>query len=347
MKPKKQHLAILDILRAVAALTVCLFHFNRRGDDLISQVLNYGHYGVEVFFIISGFIIPLAMFWSRFEYRDSAHFLIRRGLRLYPVFAIVAVFHLLFATFGFPLLGYGGGSPDLTWSRALANFTLTADLTSESWYLPIFWTLSIEAQYYLCIVATFPFLISKNKWVQISALSAWIVPTYAVVYAKVAYGQTVLSETIFIWTAFFCMGILAFLKKQQLIGAKAFWILLLLAANAHQVARNTTSASIGVTTVLLILYAPPFRWKVMEKIGVVSYSLYLLHLIFGSAVLILIRQLPDAMQWAPLNILLATLVSIGSAMLFYRYLELPFHRMAREFKTRSREKELGRAPNKE
>ena len=108
MSAQKQHLAILDILRAVAALSVCLFHFNRRGDEMLLPALNFGHYGVEVFFIISGFIIPLAMFWSRFEYRDTVHFLIRRGIRLYPVFAVVALFDLLFSVYGFPLLGYGG-----------------------------------------------------------------------------------------------------------------------------------------------------------------------------------------------------------------------------------------------
>lgn len=341
MNTQKQHLAILDILRAVAALTVCLFHFNPRDGGLMSGLLEYGHYGVEVFFVISGFIIPLAMMWSRFDYRDTAHFLTRRGIRLYPAFAVVALFHLLFASYGFPLLGYGGGSPDLTWSRALANFSLTADLSGESWYLPIFWTLSIEAQYYLCIVASFPLLVSKKRWLQYGALFAWIVPTWVVVLITVQWGRGVWSETVFIWTAFFAMGILAFLRKQQLIGAKTFWIFLLLAALAHHEARNSTSAWIGVLTALLILYAPQIRCKMMEQIGVVSYSLYLLHLIFGSAVLILLKQLPESMQRAPLNVALATLVSIGSAVLFYRYLELPFHNMARQFKTRAREKELG------
>ena len=331
MKSQKQHLAILDILRAVAALSVCLFHFNRRGDEVLSKALNWGHYGVEIFFVISGFIIPLAMYWSRFQYRDTKHFLIRRGIRLYPAFAMVALFHLAFATYGFPLLDYDGGSPDLTWSRALANFTLSCDLVGESWYLPIFWTLAIEAQYYMCIVATFPLLISQNKWVLTGALLLWIIPPYFVGY----------GETIFTWTAFFAMGILAFLKKEKLIGGKTFFMLLVLAAYSHQASRNVTSTSIGVATALVILYAPQIRWKLMEKMGVVSYSLYLLHLIFGSAALILLRQLPESIQSAPVNIAMATMVSIGAAFLFYRYLELPFHNYARSFKTRSREKELG------
>jgi peptidoglycan/LPS O-acetylase OafA/YrhL len=330
VKPQKHHLGILDILRAVAALAVCFFHFNPRNGTWGSQMLEFGHYGVEVFFIISGFIIPLAMYWSRFQYRDIPRFLIRRVIRLYPVFAIVATAHLLFSAYGFPLLGYGGGSPDLTWSRALANFTLTCNLVGEDWYLPIFWTLAIEAQYYLVMVVTFPLMLSEKKWVSLTVLLLWILPPYFVGY----------GETIFTWTAFFAMGILVFLKKEKRIGTVTFFVLLAMAACVHETTRNFFSAGVGVVTALLILYLPRIRMPWMEKIGVASYSLYLLHLIFGSAAIILIKQLPDSLQWAPLTVGVAMAVSIGSAFVFYRYLELPFHQWARQFKTRSREKEL-------
>jgi len=334
VKPKKQHLGILDILRAVAALAVCLFHFNPRNGTWGAAMLEYGHYGVEVFFIISGFIIPLAMYWSRFKYRDTMHFLIRRGIRLYPVFAIVALGNLLFSAYGCALLGYGGGSPDLTWSRALANFSLTCNLVGEDWYLPIFWTLAIEAQYYLVMVASFPLFLSEKMWVRIGVLLLWIVPPYFVGY----------GETIFTWTAFFAMGILVFMKKEKLISSLTFFVLLALAAYAHETTRNLDSTYTGLVTALLILFMPGIRMKWLEKIGVASYSLYLLHLIFGSSAIILFHRFPETWQLPWLIVVVAMAVSIGSALLFYRYLELPFHNWARHFKTRSREKELGLDP---
>jgi len=330
-KPKKQHLGILDILRAVAALSVCLFHFNPRNGTWGAAMLEYGHYGVEVFFIISGFIIPQAMFWSRFRYRDTGHFLIRRWIRLYPVFAIVALGNLLFSAYGCAWLGYGGGSPDLTWSRALANFSLTCNLVGEDWYLPIFWTLAIEAQYYLVMVASFPLLVSEKLWVRIAVLLLWIVPPYFVGY----------GETIFTWTAFFAMGILVFMKKENLINTATFFVLLALTAFTHEGTRNLDSTYVGVVTALLILYAPGVHLKWMEKIGVASYSLYLLHLVVGSSAIIMLHNLPESWQWPPLTVAVALLVSIVSALFFYRFLELPFHNLARQFKTHSREKELG------
>ena len=335
MSAPKPHFAVLDVLRALAALVVCLFHFNYRNGGTLSAAFEYGHYGVEVFFVISGFVIPLAMSWSKFKYSDTPNFLLRRFIRLYPVFAIVAVANVILATYGSPLLGYGGDSPDLTWTRALANFTLTCNLVGESWYLPVFWTLAIEAQYYFLIALSFPLLIHEKNWVKIGTLLLWIVPSYFVGY----------GETVFTWTAFFSIGILVFLKQQKHITGTIFWPLLLLAVFTHTETRNLTSGLIGVSTALCVLYCPPLKMKWLVKLGAVSYSLYLLHLAFGGAVLIHLRNLPEKYQWIntqPVGIILSLLVSIGASLLFYKYTELPIHNFARKFKTRAREKELAK-----
>lgn len=334
MPRQKVYLSILDVLRGLAAVAVCLFHFNYRNGGSLSAALEYGHYGVEIFFVISGFVIPLAMNWSKFQYRDVGNFLLRRMIRLYPVFAIVAFSTLLLSIYGNPLLGYGGGGDDLTLQRALANFTLTADLVGEGWYLPVFWTLAIEMQYYFLIAFSFPLLVHKESWVRILVLLLWICPCYFVGY----------TETVFSWTAFFAMGILVFLHQNQKIGRVWFWALLLLAAYSHQETRNLTSACLGILTAVCILWSPQIRAPWLVKLGVVSYSLYLLHLAVGGAVIIQLRQLPEGMQWInnqPLGIIFSTVISICAAMLFYKYIELPIHNLARQLKTRERKKELG------
>src|ERR1022692_3758717 len=72
-----QHVANLDIFRAVAALSVCLFHFSS-GDFLepgpIRSALEHARLGVEIFFVISGFVIPWSMYQTRYKHSDAGLF---------------------------------------------------------------------------------------------------------------------------------------------------------------------------------------------------------------------------------------------------------------------------------
>lgn len=337
MEKQKSHLAILDVLRAVAAVSVCLFHFNRNDDPILDQ----GNYGVEVFFIISGFIIPLAMYWSSFKYADTFNFLIRRGIRLYPLFAIVALTELYMNTVGSSLLGYSGGKDDLTWARAISNFTLTCDINGAEWYRTVFWTLAIEAQYYICIVLSFPLLISKKVWVQTLSLLLWIIPSFIIgSNLEIFQWAAALDGTVFKWTAFFAIGVMAFLLKAKLIKPSLGVILTALAMYAHFETRNMTSMWVGLATALLILYAPAIKCRPLVWLGSLSYSLYITHLMVGSAVIHHMRRLPEAFNNPYLVVLMATVVSIAGSWVVFRFIEMPFHNMARRFKTHSREKQI-------
>jgi len=328
MNSNKPHLSNLDIFRAVAALSVCLFHFNNQDDIEFSQAFTFGHYGVEIFFVISGFIIPLAMKWAGFRYRDSFRFLARRWVRLYPVFAIVVLLEVLLLVLVRPLLGVAiEGGDGFTWRRLIANLTLSCEFVGERWFLPVFWTLAQEAQYYLLIVFSFPLIVHRRGFIQIGILLLWIVPPYFV-------GDGV---TIFTWSALFSVGILAFLQKEKLIDTRVFWALLLLAILSQQAVRNSTSAGLGLATCLVILYLPEIRTRWLVKLGAISYSLYLLHLIVGGAVQFNLKRLPAGMQHEAVSIAAAIAVSIWVSTVFYKHVERPFHQLARRFKTSARD----------
>ena len=69
----KIHLPIIDVLRGWAALSVCLFHYvcTTTGyieTKLITDLFNFGAKGVQVFFIISGMVIPLSMINLKYSY---------------------------------------------------------------------------------------------------------------------------------------------------------------------------------------------------------------------------------------------------------------------------------------
>src|ERR1035438_4700620 len=84
----RRRLGTIDCLRSVAALSVAWFHFTVASGILHSGGLYYsglyGWVGVEMFFVISGFIIPYSLYGAGYRNRDFGLFLIKRIARLDP-----------------------------------------------------------------------------------------------------------------------------------------------------------------------------------------------------------------------------------------------------------------------
>jgi peptidoglycan/LPS O-acetylase OafA/YrhL len=86
---KNSQIPVLNFLRAFAALSVCLYHFvcTTTGYITTDWILNFfsqGKYGVQLFFVISGFIIPWSMWKSDYSLKNFFVFLLKRLARLEP-----------------------------------------------------------------------------------------------------------------------------------------------------------------------------------------------------------------------------------------------------------------------
>src|SRR2546423_14858364 len=89
MNPASQRLNILDLLRGIASLSVCWFHLTNGNEHFLPPGWlrasgEYGWVGVNVFFVISGFIIPYSLFQSGYRLRDYGRFFLKRILALGP-----------------------------------------------------------------------------------------------------------------------------------------------------------------------------------------------------------------------------------------------------------------------
>jgi peptidoglycan/LPS O-acetylase OafA/YrhL len=92
----------LDAIRGVACLMVCLFHFTNSDPDFpkshyLRDLFEHGNLGVQIFFVISGFIIPISMGKSNYEWGNVWRFLLKRGVRLYPPYILALLVALLSA----------------------------------------------------------------------------------------------------------------------------------------------------------------------------------------------------------------------------------------------------------
>jgi peptidoglycan/LPS O-acetylase OafA/YrhL len=83
----KQHYAILDGLRGVAALMVVAFHlFEAHAASRFEQIINHGYLAVDFFFVLSGFVIGYA-YDDRWRTMSTMEFS-RRLIRLHPMIVV-------------------------------------------------------------------------------------------------------------------------------------------------------------------------------------------------------------------------------------------------------------------
>ena len=318
----KVRLTNLDALRGLAALAVCLYHFDPNGligISFLSAIFRHGHLGVDVFFVISGFVIPLSLHRTGYGIADWRGFLVSRFFRLYPAYFAAGVAAIGIEYLAAQAPGFPGDSPFFSNSQILSNLFLLCDFTGEGWVIGVFWTLAIEAQYCVLIAVTFSFISSSNSLLRRMTLATWII-------APLIAGN---GPTVFSWTALFAVGIVAYLRKEKKIESVEFIIVTLAAVAVQIVAKSWLSGSFGAVTALAILFLPNLRLKGFLWIGAVSYSLYLIHLPFGGRVMNLAQRLPE-IAWIRL---LAAGVALGLSLVMaaalYRLIEMPSHAFAR------------------
>lgn len=141
----------LDGLRAIAALFVIIWHWIPQ-DSFINQFPN-GYFGVNIFFVLSGFLITHILLIHRVDAEAFGmarknllqHFYIRRALRIFPIF---------YLTLSLMVVLRHQADLKLTMSELIASATYTYNFflfSVKSWDLASihFWSLAVEEQFYL------------------------------------------------------------------------------------------------------------------------------------------------------------------------------------------------------
>lgn len=135
----------LDGLRALSIVGVLWHHTTTRtpGDSLLER----GFLGVDLFFVISGFLIVTLLLRERRRLGDIslANFYVRRSLRIFPAYAALLLIVAIIA-----YLHPGNSSAELKRELPYALFYVS-NLVSLSSMLAITWSLSAEEQFYLVV----------------------------------------------------------------------------------------------------------------------------------------------------------------------------------------------------
>jgi len=276
----------VDALRGIAALCVLFFHYLVRypeqapGNIPIPRVARFGEYGVELFFVISGFVIYLTV-----ERLPSVRrFAVARFARLFPIYAVAVV-----ATFAVMWL-----TPDRRHESLpllAQNLTMVEGFFEVPYMDAAYWSLTVELAFYAVIA-----LLLALKKVH-HALLVLVVIALANTALNAADRRVDLGDIV-TWTE----GHVRFLRYAGLFAAGvAFYELfvrgrrtplialaLVLAPVAELVdngRENAIVVAVIVVTFALVLQFRPrvLRWSVLLFMGEISYALYITHAEIGYA----------------------------------------------------------------
>jgi peptidoglycan/LPS O-acetylase OafA/YrhL len=158
-RPKlRGHLPVLDGVRGLAILMVLLFHFvgtvppSSWIERVIFGVTGYGPYGVELFFVLSGFLITGILYDTHNMPHYFRNFCMRRLLRIFPLYygvlALVFFVAPLIPLLRGPTLDYLVDRQAWAWLYAV-NIYIGNQGEWSFTYLNHFWSLAVEEHFYL------------------------------------------------------------------------------------------------------------------------------------------------------------------------------------------------------
>jgi peptidoglycan/LPS O-acetylase OafA/YrhL len=261
---RRGRLEFLDVLRGVAALMVVFQH----GAEIVSRsylrwsvaVFRPGEFGVVLFFIVSGFIIPASME----RYQSLRKFWIGRVFRLFPLYWVVVVtavaIHALLNRY--PLTPAYLAAPR---RNGLLNLTMLQDFLHVDAVIGASWSLSYELVFYLLV--SILFVAGANR----ASVPASVVATSSIVLIGLFLPAGVTSSVlggVDGWRA------LTLDKGAQFLVMATILIAVLVARRARDRARGWVGVGLVVITLPLLLNQPLDLW----------FSLSLFALMFAGTV---------------------------------------------------------------
>lgn len=324
---KSARLTNIDALRGIASLAVCWFHLTNTyaPNSLARFTGQYGWLGVEVFFVLSGFIIPYAMFRGGYTFPGAwRSFISKRILRIEPPYllSIILVLALWHASTLAPNFA-GAPPPRIFTVQTLLHVGYLTGMAGHPWLNPVFWTLAIEFQFYLLVSFVFAFLGSTKKKVV-------LITDFALISVALIFTSDVF---VFKYLGLFMLGIAVFQYRAGLLTNNTLVILLVGATLITGVALGSMVALVGLLTSIIILSPVNLgKSKFTLWLGSISYSLYLVHVPIGGRVINFGKRFVDSPAGEVLLSLTALVVSLVAAYIFFLVIERPFQNMAARIK---------------
>jgi len=284
----------LDGLRGIAILAVMAYHAE-------PQLLTHGYVGVDLFFVISGFLITTLLIeeWDQNQKISFQRFYARRALRLFPALSVMliaaSVVMLLYPSVGqhFRSIAYA--------ALYVMNWVMAFDLDQVSSTLYITWSLAIEEQFYLiwpcALYALLRWRLQTRSILSILVLLLIVVCIHkeillfhGVAITRIAHASDSRADGLIIGC---CVGLLAssgLLPRQRkalngIVTCLSVIFVAYMLGLIRPYGAGLTIVNLFFASLLVVmLTSPPRSWvaflncSALRWAGRLSYSLYLWHL---------------------------------------------------------------------
>ena len=305
----------LQALRGFAALWVALYHARGHAPSF-GFLFDTGHYGVAIFFALSGFVIMHSISGATVTPGYWGRFMLRRSIRLDPSYWAAIVLTIGLGWFAAKFAGDTFVFP--------SSLSLFAHVTYLQEYLrieqinPVFWTLTFEVQFYAFLVAML--LIPK------ASVAMAIMFGLACASALGLFDNANPGLFLILWGSFFA-GVLARMTGKIALAGLVVLSLLL--------AFKDTFGLVSAITAVAMCAAARTEWdglrqKGWQFLGDISYSLYLTHVpIIGASAFVLRAIFGESSIGQVATFSGAILASILFAAFAFYAIERPSHRFSR------------------
>jgi peptidoglycan/LPS O-acetylase OafA/YrhL len=322
----------LDSLRGIAAVCVLLFHLSYYTDPYHQFPFRFpwGHYGVELFFVISGFVILMTLERSA----STTEFVVARVTRLYPAYWCAVLFTTCVVALLTP-------SKAATMATVAVNLTMVQALVRVINVDPSYWTLTLELVFYLLLGVWFRFRGAGFKNIETYAIGWMLAATLLRTVLLLEHRElpdSVAMPLLLYYGQFFIIGICLYrfysnnfssVTILTLIGACSMSLFGGASASLNPAPARYFLVTCAITAVVFLAShsrLPLLRNPVLIFFGEISFPLYLIHQKAGETLMSL-AYVHHWRPWLSIPAVLLTLVAV--AFLIHELIEVPARTLLR------------------
>lgn len=305
----------LDGIRGLAILVVVIFHWVTLEaqsilPERIQNVMNFGWSGVDLFFVLSGFLIGGILFDARDSSNYFKVFYIRRFYRIVPLYGAICLTTLVIYYAHLSTHAWLFRGPKLPWYSYLTfaqNVWMVKLHTLGYWQLAVTWSLAVEEQFYL----TLPFVIrftSRKTLPYVLGVGVLLAPLIRTVLWFAVDPQSATISAAYLAPCrmdALLLGVLAawavrdavcwewLLAHKAIVGAASIMLGMGFLEMIHRRSSPLSFAMVSFGYTLIALFylsllllavtqtgfvSRLFRFRGLTELGILAYGLYLFHI---------------------------------------------------------------------